>query len=349
MIGTLSRAAAIPLLTAAYRRTTGMILLYHEVFAPGDRTPHTSTQITADDFRAQLEFVRATCRVLDLPTFVERLAEGRLPGRACAITFDDGFADNVEVALPILQELGLPATFFIADGYVTEGRPYEADAVHDILRLAPPADRVELDLEPWGGERMALDYRDQVDRTASYFRVTRAFKDQISYRHRTELIEHLAERFSVPLDQIALAPMMTPEQVRTLADAGMTIGSHTRWHVSLSADGPDEFARQLVESRLALEKITGHPVRYVSYPFGDARYCIPACELVAPAGYDAAFMACGLSARRDGTPWLIDRLATSGGLIGLWASMAGVKPSQFRQRREVRERILEFERQSGAF
>ncbi len=339
----------MPLLAATYRRTSGMILLYHEVFAPGDRRPHTSTQITADDFRAQLEFVRAACRVLDLPTFVERLSAGRLPSRACAITFDDGFADNVHVALPILQELGLPAAFFIADGYVAEGRPYEADAVHDILRLAEPADRIELDLEPWGGRRMALPYRDRSDRADSYFRVTRAFKDEISHRHRSQLIAYLAERFGVPLDTIAMPPMMTPEQVRALADAGMTIGSHTRWHVSLSADGPDEFARQLVESRLALEEMTGRPVRYVSYPFGDARYCIPACELVAPAGFDAAFMACGLSARRRAAPWLIDRLATSGGLTGLWASMAGIKPSQFRQRREVRRRRIEFQRQSGAF
>jgi peptidoglycan/xylan/chitin deacetylase (PgdA/CDA1 family) len=129
--------------------------------------------------------------------------------------------------------------------------------------------------------------------------------------------------------------MMTPDQVRELAGAGMTIASHTEWHISLAAEGPDEYARQLRDSRQTLRDMCGQPVDYFSYPFGDPEYCVPAWQLVRDAGYTAAFMACGRPADLRHGPWLIDRLGTSYGVAGLCASMLGVKPSQFRNRRKL--------------
>jgi peptidoglycan/xylan/chitin deacetylase (PgdA/CDA1 family) len=129
--------------------------------------------------------------------------------------------------------------------------------------------------------------------------------------------------------------MMTPRQVRELADAGMTIGSHAEWHISLVAEGPDEYARQLRNSRQTLRDMCEQPVDYFSYPFGDPDYCIPAWPLVRDAGYTAAFMACGLPADLRHGPWLIDRHASGHNLFGLYASILGVKPSQFRNRRRL--------------
>lgn len=318
-----------------------MVLIYHEVFPMGGRVPHTSTQITVEDFERQMHFIAGACRVMDLPSFVTALSEGRLPRRACAITFDDGFADNAEVALPILQRYRLPAAFFLAAGYVAEGRPYEADALHDILHLAQDQEEVEVDLSAWGGPHLVLPYAGPGDRSASYFRVADVFKERVRWRDRPAVIEHLAERFGVERRQLGMPRMMTPEQVRALAEAGMTIGSHTEWHSSISADGREEFARQLDSSRKLLREMTGCDVEYFSYPFGDPHYCVPAWRLVRDAGYRAAFMACGLPARQEQSPWLIDRLATSGGLRGLLASVLGIKPSQKRQRRRVAALLAE--------
>lgn len=334
----MSRMAGLalsPLLSLTYRGGRGMALIYHEVFPPGGRRPHTSTQISLADFEAQIAFVASRCRVMEADAFVTGLVAGRLPPRACLVTFDDGYADNVEVALPVLERHGVPALFFISSGYVKSGRPYEADAVHDILRLAGPRERVELDLSPWNGPRLDVPYATDADRSASYFKVTRIFKDQIRYADRRAVIDHLAERFSVDPGALSWPAMMTPEQVRRLADAGMTIGSHSEWHVSLSAEGPDEFARQLRSSRETLAEMTGQAVRYFSYPFGDPQYCVPAWPLVRDADYDGAFMACGLPSRRADAPWLIDRHATTRGLPGLWASLLGIKPSQRRQRKAI--------------
>ena len=76
-----------------------------------------------------------------------RRSRGALPARAVAITFDDGYADNATVALPILRELGLPATFFIATGFLDGGRMWN-DTVIEAMRRTP---RPTLDLSDFGG------------------------------------------------------------------------------------------------------------------------------------------------------------------------------------------------------
>ncbi len=324
-----------PLLGLIYRRGRGMAPVYHRVLPDGGPRPRTSTQIAEADLTEQLRFLSARCRVLPMDDFVDRLRRRCLPPRACTITFDDGFADNADLALPILRRLGLPATFFIASGYVVQGRPYEADALHDVLHLAEPRERIELDLRPWGGPALSLPYADPADRSAGYFKVLRTYKRQVRWTQRPAFIDYCAERFGVAGDRLARPPMMTPDQVRAMSAAGMTIGSHTEWHISLAAEGPVEFGRQLRASRQTLEEMTGQPVKYFSYPYGDPEYCIPAAGLVQEVGYEAAFMAAGTSARVRYGPWLIDRQATNRGMVGLWASLLGVKPSQARQRRAM--------------
>jgi peptidoglycan/xylan/chitin deacetylase (PgdA/CDA1 family) len=342
----LGRLGMRPLLSVAYRGRRGMALAYHQVLG-SDRGPSTtSTQITLQDFTAQLEFIASTCRVLPAGAFVEAMKAGRLPRRACLLTFDDGFEDNYGLAFPILRRLGLSATFFVASGYVAQGRPFELDAVHDVLRLAPAQTLVEVDCRPWGGPALSLPYASPGERFASYFRVTGLLKRQIRWPDRRAFVEYLADRFGVAVDLLRWPRMMSPEQLREMAEAGMTIGSHTEWHASLAAEGPDEFARQLQTSRRILEDMTGRPVRFFSYPFGDPEYCVAASGAVRESGYEAAFMACGLPSTCRLGPWLIDRQATSGGLVGLWASLLRIKPSQYRQGRALAE-CLRHSEQAG--
>jgi len=337
---------AAPLVSLAYRGRRGMALVYHQVLGPGERRPQTSIEISVEGLDVQLRFVAATCHVMEADAFVAGLRTGRLPGGACVITFDDGFADNYELALPILQRYRMPASFFIASGYVASGRRYENSMMHDLLTRAGPRPRLELDLSPWHGPVLTVPYSSERDKTAAYFQIMRAFKDRVRHVDRAAVVEYLAERLDVPTDRLTAPPMMTPQQVRGLAEAGMTIGSHTEWHASLSAEGPDEYARQLRASLQTLREMTDRPVKYFSYPFGDPHYCVPACPLVREAGYEAAFMACGLPARTEHGPWLMDRLATNGGMIGLWGSLLGIKPSQFRQRKALRQCLADADTRS---
>ena len=93
-----------------------------------------------------MRWIRSWFNVLPLALAVERLRQGDLPARALAITFDDGYADNAEVAAPILERLGLPATFFVTTGFLQGGCMWN-DRVIEALRNCA-AD--ELDLSELG-------------------------------------------------------------------------------------------------------------------------------------------------------------------------------------------------------
>src|SRR5579872_3493180 len=101
------------------RRPRLSVLIYHRVLAHGD--PLRPTEPTAIEFEARMQWVKAHFNVLPLGAAVTGLKSGRLPDRPLSITFDDGYADNHDLAWPILRRLGLAATFFVATGYLDGG------------------------------------------------------------------------------------------------------------------------------------------------------------------------------------------------------------------------------------
>src|SRR5450830_356910 len=120
------------------------ILIYHRVLARPD--PLFPGEVFARQFEQQLRLLKTFFRPLPLPLALQRLQDGSLPPRAACITFDDGYADNVQIALPLLQKHGLHATFFIASGYMDGGQMWN-DKIIDTVRHAPGP---SLDLRPWG-------------------------------------------------------------------------------------------------------------------------------------------------------------------------------------------------------
>ncbi|TAN81088.1 MAG: polysaccharide deacetylase family protein, partial [Gallionella sp.] len=107
------------------------ILIYHRVLPEVDAI--FPNEVTAGRFDAQMSRLKRVFNVLPLPEAVARLKAGTLPARAACITFDDGYADNVTLALPILQKYGLNATFFIATAYLNGGRMFN-DTVIEAIR-----------------------------------------------------------------------------------------------------------------------------------------------------------------------------------------------------------------------
>lgn len=113
------------------------ILIYHRVLARPD--PLFPGEVDRALFERQLRLLKRFYTVLPLSVAVQRLRDGSLPPRAACITFDDGYADNAEHALPLLRQYGLHATFFIATGYLNGGQMWN-DRVIDAVRRrrAPP-------------------------------------------------------------------------------------------------------------------------------------------------------------------------------------------------------------------
>ncbi len=98
-------------MTSSSRANSGLILLYHRI---ADAAPDPfGLCVPPSLFRQHMEHIRRTCEPLTLPAFAAAIASRSLPERAVAITFDDGYVDNLTKAAPILASLNLPATFFV--------------------------------------------------------------------------------------------------------------------------------------------------------------------------------------------------------------------------------------------
>ena len=109
------------------------VLMFHRVHErPDSLFPN---QMHAAMFRERMHWIRTWFNVLPLDQATNALARGTLPARALAITFDDGYADNFTVALPILRELDLHATFFVASAFIDGGRMWN-DTVIEAVRGA---------------------------------------------------------------------------------------------------------------------------------------------------------------------------------------------------------------------
>jgi hypothetical protein len=117
------------------------ILILHRVLPAVD--PLFPDEVDAARFDRMCRWLTQWFNVLPLDEAVHRLSSGTLPARALSITFDDGYADNHEVALPILQKHRLPATFYIATGFLDGGRMWNDTVIESVRRS--PLDRLPLD------------------------------------------------------------------------------------------------------------------------------------------------------------------------------------------------------------
>jgi peptidoglycan/xylan/chitin deacetylase (PgdA/CDA1 family) len=254
-----------------------LVLIYHRVLTQPD--PILSGEPTADEFAAQMDIVASTCRVLPLSEGVARLRAGSLPPRAVSITFDDGYANNRELAAPILKSRGIPATIFVATGFVGRGRMWN-DTVIEAVRGAGP----RLDLGPLG--LGAFELPDASACISALDKILSALK-YLDPAQRQERAEAVADAAGIPRDA---SPMMSEQQIRELDSFGIEVGAHTVTHPILRSVGADAARREIAASKDTLQSITGRRVGLFAYPNGrpGRDYDASHVALVKSCGFDAA-------------------------------------------------------------
>lgn len=259
------------------------ILIFHRV--PPAPDPILHDEFDAATFERHMAFLKSEFNVLPLREACARLARRRLPARAVCITFDDGYADNERVALPILKRLGLPATFFVATGFSDGGIMFN-DGVIEAVRRAPAGTH---DLS-----RLGLGSHNLGD-SASRRAAIDALLGQLKYRplgERGALVEQIAEAMHSTLPKDL---MMRPAQIERLHDEGMEIGGHTVNHPILTVLTEREARAEIVDGKRRLEEITGAPVTLFAYPNGKPGqdYGPQHVALVKQAGFAAAVSTMG--------------------------------------------------------
>jgi peptidoglycan/xylan/chitin deacetylase (PgdA/CDA1 family) len=263
------------------------VVLFHRVLPRRDALFPDEPDATW--FDAQLRLLKTWFDILSLPAAVEALAAGRLPARALAITFDDGYADNFTVALPILQRHAVSATFFIASAYLDGGRMWNDTVIESLRSCSLPA--VELGALGLGTHplRTASERRTAIERILARVKY-------LPPKDREAAVGAVAQLCGVALPNDL---MLTSAQVRHLRDAGMTIGAHTVNHPILARLADDDARDEIARGKAALERILGEPVRLFAYPNGKPRqdYRASHVRMAREAGFDAAFSTANGAAR----------------------------------------------------
>lgn len=261
---------------ASHRKLS--ILIYHRVLPELDPILQGDPDVQA--FRANMDVVSKVFNVLPLSEAIRALRHGNLPPRAACITFDDGYADNVDHALPILQEYGLPATFFIASGLVGGGMMF-SDRIAESVRNLPQG-TVNLSFTGLGQHEI----QSTGDRRWLIAAIVEAVK-HLEGTARMECIEALEAQSPTALPRDL---MMTQDQVRRLVESGMEVGGHTRTHPILTRIPDSEARAEIGEGREELESIVGEPVRLFAYPNGkpDQDYAQRHTHMARECGFEAA-------------------------------------------------------------
>lgn len=273
------------------------VFIFHRVLAEAD--PMLSDEPDVHQFDQMLKWIGSDFNVLPADEAVACLRSGTLPARSATITFDDGYADNFTQALPVLQNHGLSAAFFIATGYLDGGRMWN-DTVTEAVRRFPGA---ELNLDDLGlGQHAAVTLP---EKAATRDRLLKRLK-YLPWVERLELCRRIGERVGASLPDDL---MLRSDQALALRHAGMVIGAHTVDHPILSTLPPEEVRRQIGDSRCYLEDLLGERVGLFAYPNGrlGKDYRPEDVEIVREMGFDAAFTTAWGVARNGGDPFQIPR------------------------------------------
>ncbi len=288
----LGRQLLRPAVAAAYRhgdRARLPVLMYHRVLERAD--PLQPGLIHAAQADAQFKVLSDLFTVLPLHEAADLLKQGRLPPRAISLTFDDGYRDNHDVAMPLLKRHGITATFYIATGFIDGGRMFHDSVIEGVRRLPPGQFALQ------GLGLPAFTISDDTSRRAAIGAIVQAIK-YMEPAQRQTVCDELARAAgnNLPRDL-----MMTSDELATMARSGMCIGGHTVQHPILQSVDEAAARDEIVANRAALTAIVGHAPRTFAYPNGKPRkdYSANHVRMLREAGYEAAVStAVGVSDRR---------------------------------------------------
>lgn len=238
-------------------------------------------EMHARQFEAVCSWLSRWFNVLPLENAVTRLQAGTLPERAACLSFDDGYADNFHVALPILQHYGLSATFFIATGFLDGGRMWN-DSVIETVRWCPTP---LLDLTALGLGQYAVDT--PVNRQKAALALISRLKYQ-PLSARTSLAESMTQLANVTLKDDL---MLTSTDVVAMRNSGMQIGAHTITHPILAGLDDEQAQQEIAGSKHHLEQLLGQRVSMFAYPNGKPGQDFKPhhADMVRRHGFDAGF------------------------------------------------------------
>ena len=243
--------------------TSNTIICLHAV---SEQPLPAGMSTTTSDFTAQLEALLAQ----GPPATLDAIAAGTAPKNAFAVTFDDGYANNLHLALPILESAGVPATFFISTEHVGSGRRFWWDEVARLLQHAASdgVSRPVLELE-CTGEKRSWAPSDAAHLMICERQIVAWFQPRPPEEIELTL-DQLREWAGpgAPTPDPAERPLTVDELLQLAASPLVTLGAHTRHHPCLLTSSPERRQEELAGSRDDIAQWTGEAPTSIAYPFG---------------------------------------------------------------------------------
>ncbi|MGB5834111.1 MAG: polysaccharide deacetylase family protein [Thiohalocapsa sp.] len=270
------------------------VMIFHRILPAED--PFFPDDPDVRQFASIMSAVASKFSALSLVEALRRLEAGTLPPRAVCVTFDDGYADNLLLAAPILNRLNIPATVFVATGFL-DGRIMWNDRVIEAVRRAN-GDLLDLTDLGLGIHKLGG--------VAERVLLVRELINKLKYTasdERERLTRELAVRHAPNLR----SPMLTRFQVRQLRDEGIEIGGHTVTHPILAGTDAATAYREIADNKDDLEGLLEHRLRFFAYPNGcpGKDFYFEHAEMVRRIGYQAALTTRpGVSTRHTNRFWL---------------------------------------------
>jgi peptidoglycan/xylan/chitin deacetylase (PgdA/CDA1 family) len=300
-----------------------LILLYHRVAEPP--TDPFGIAVTPRHFTEHLEVIRREARPISLRSLVKSLRQGRVPRRAVVVSFDDGYADNLLEARPILERAAVPATVFISSDYIGARREFWWDELEALLmRSGTLPDPALLGVIPtmhegiaWTdshcSEDAARDHRgwrfsDPEAPTPRHrlFRELYLVMRPMCDAKRRESLDRLRSWAGETPFRPAYRPL-TAEELSRLADGQLVeAGAHTLNHAMLAAISSVEQRWEIVEGKRRLEELLGRRVVDFSYPYGS--YTEETTAAVREAGFEGACTTTEAAVARRDDPFRLPRV-----------------------------------------
>ena len=260
-------AARIDRPMTAWLAGRGVVFVLHRVAAPGSPIVDPDMTVTTDVLDDALRTVRRMgCECITVDEVARRL-NGPMSGRPfVCFTFDDGYRDNLEQALPVFARHGVPMCVYVTTGLIDGGVDYWWGG---LMRVIERNDSVNLSVI---GVHREIPTR-AIEEKRDAFEVVQTWVHADLEKRSTAVLE-LCTQYGVDPQCVREADALTWDEVKLLAENPLvTIGAHGVTHRRLSRLSPQDMRHELLNSRTRLEGVIGRPVRHLAYPYGGPAAC----------------------------------------------------------------------------
>ena len=247
--------------------------------------------ISEATFRSQVEHIKTNFPIISLAELARQYKRGRYEAPIQVIlTFDDGYLDNYTHAFPVLNQLGVRATFFLVTDYVGTQQPlWDYELGRAVLRSSK-RDVHSFDL-PFLGRLNRISSESDL---AWLTRLNEGFKSLIDSQRRPALRSLFQQYNFIPDSTTECDRSLTWDQVKEMQDSGMEIGAHSCSHPSLARISTEAAILEIERSKAEVESKLGKPCRSFAFPYGSDRdFNDDLIQHVEKTGYDC----CALNVR----------------------------------------------------